>query len=109
MGMTHTRPADWIASIERVRGARVLGVVREGKGLLLEMTEQPTSSNMRRLEQQLIAVGCSDWAWQGTRMRVYWEKRNYSTLLALAITTLAYFLYYDIHLAQALSGWASAP
>lgn len=107
--MTHTRPADWIASIEHVHGATVLGVVREGRGLLLEMTEHPTSSNMRRLEQQLLAAGCSDWAWQGTRMRVYWERRSYNALAALAISTLAYFFYYDIHLAQALGSWAGAP
>ena len=105
MGIKHTRPADWIASIEHVPGARVLGVVREGKGLLLEMNEQPTASNMRLLEQQLLDAGCSDWAWRGTRIRAYWERRNYSTLLALVITAIAYFLYNDIHLAQTVNGW----
>lgn len=108
MGITHTRPADWIASIEHVPGARVLGVVREGKGLLLEINEQPSASKMRLLEQQLLDAGCSDWAWQGTRIRVYWERRNYNTLLALAITAIAYFLYNDIHLAQTINGWTGA-
>ena len=108
MGITHTRPADWMASIEHVQGARVLGVVREGKGLLLEMKEQPSASSMLRIEQQLLAVGCSDWAWQGTRIRVYWERRNYNTILALTITVIAYFLYNDIHLAQTIIGWTGA-
>ena len=109
MGIAHTRPADWITSIERnLPDARVLGVVREGRGLLLEMDEEPSARRMQQVEKQLLAAGCSEWAWQGVRMRVYWERRNYTTYIALAISVLAYFIYNDIHLAQTISRWVGA-
>ena len=97
--------------------ADILGVVRDGKGLLIEMKHIKGihASHVQHCEQKLIAAGVTHWTWNTNngqmQIRAYWDKpSNFlrHSGAALAILLLAAYWFYDVHTAKTISSWLAA-
>ena len=98
--------------------ADVLGVTREGRGLLLHVPGRASAADTHECEQQLLHAGASEWNWTaehgGMRVRAYWHQRRSSrryvaaAAVATAVFGLAYCWWYDVHLTQATARWLAA-
>ena len=102
--------------IQRVRqhlpDAEVLGVLRDGKGLLIEL-DAGSAAQLARCEDRLLRAGATEWSWtlepSGTRVRAYWTPRpRWPFALAAAVLATTAYLCYDVHAAQNVAGWAAA-
>ena len=99
-----------------VPDAEVLGVVRNGTGLLLQLPADSAHADAaQRYEKQLLKAGVREWSWQhtsrGMRVRAYWSPQKYPAWpLALlgAVFATATYLHYDVHAAQVAAGWLAA-
>ena len=104
-----------IQLLERyVPEAEVLGVVREGRGLLLQLPEDSAhAAAVQKYEQMLIKAGVREWTWhhtsRGMRVRAYWSPHDYRHLwprmLLAAVFAVAAYLKYDVHAAQVAARW----
>ena len=111
--MTHLASDREIHLVQRhVPGAEVLGVTREGKGLLLHVPGHATAAETQEREAQLLRAGVREWNWTaesgGMRVRAYWRDKGsqwWRVALAAAVFAAAYVVRYDVHLTQAAAGW----
>ena len=92
--------------------ATVLGVLRDGKGLLLGMPSSSASADtMQRCESALLKAGVTQWSWSmqegELQIRVYWTSGRTWWLVAAVLAILA-FLLYDVHAQQDAAGWLAA-
>lgn len=106
----------WTAQVgQYLPEADVLGVIREGNGLLLLVrdTSAVQASDLDRFQRQLLRAGASGWNWavsnEGLRIRVQWPLTSrWPVKVVLAVLTLTAFIYYDVHSPQAARSWFSA-
>jgi len=105
MPATDQEIREWTDAIKlRVPEAMVVGVIREGNGLLLHIERNEiTADDMRQYEKQLLMAGADGWTWhigqRGARIRVHMGKdRAWAwAIVACAIGVLSLLYFYDIH------------
>ena len=105
MPATDQEIQEWTEAIGRfVPEAKVVGVIREGNGLLLHVERGEISAeDMRNMERALLRAGAHGWAWnigpRGARIRVHMGgKRTWIwAIVACAIGLLSLLYFYDIH------------
>ena len=115
--MQATAGDDEIQLVQRhLPHADVLGVTREGRGLLLRVPGRASAADTSECERQLLRAGASEWNWTaepgGMRVRAYWRhprrsRRRY-VAAAAAVFGLVYCWWYDVHLTQAAARWLAA-
>lgn len=98
--------------------ADVAGVLRDGRGLLLEIDSASdiSAKDIQKYEQQLLRAGVEEWTWeivdQNLQIRAYWPfstiKRAFITLICLTVFFSWFVFYYDIHLAKTARGWTTS-
>ena len=102
----------WTANIgKHMPDADVLGVIREGNGLLLVVRDAAVvrASDLDRFQRQLLRAGASGWNWtascDGLRIRAQWPRKSWWRVKVVAVLALTAFVYYDVHFTQAARGW----
>ncbi len=109
------QPATQV-EIQRVRKylpeAEVLGVLRDGKGLLLEI-KAGSATQLHEGEKALLKAGASEWNWsaeqEGMQIRAYWtDTATTRWPLGAAVLVAAVCIWYDVHLAQNAAEWFAA-
>ena len=94
--------------------AAVVGVLGDGRGLLLALDHMPNATRMQEHEAQLMAAGCTEWTWKAgppLRLRVYWPEPARVTAWSIGIATVLAVicvLFNDIHLAQTVGSGIGA-
>lgn len=96
---------EWTEAIGRlVPEAKVVGVIREGKGLLLHVERgEINADDMRNMERALLRAGADGWTWHigpaGARIRVHMAGKRAWTWPVLGLLLLASIAiyFYDIH------------
>jgi len=98
---------EWTEAIGRfVPEAKVVGVIREGNGLLLNIERgEINAQDMQDMERALLRAGAQGWTWnigpRGARIRVHMAGSHQAAwtwaIVALAIGVLALLYFYDIH------------
>ena len=93
----------WTLALKtHVPEAKVMGVIREGKGLLLDIRASPW------MESKLLRAGAHAWSWNIkdkhiVQARVHFGKKSY---WHWPIIALVVYILYDIHFTEAVGRWA---
>ena len=100
---------------EHVPRATCVGVLRDGRGLLLEVESAAdiNAQDMQKYEKQLLRAGVSEWTWavvdKHLQIRAYWpfstRKKAIITFFISAVFFIFCWFYYDIHVAKTPRSW----
>jgi hypothetical protein len=87
----------WTSLREGIPEVEVIGVLRDGPGVLIRADMPATAENVERLEKAMLAAGATGWDWtydkSGFKIRVYRKRRYWKILPFIFLALWAY----DVH------------
>ena len=98
---------DWTSRLRPALPiAEVIGVLRDGPGVLIRVDMPATAENTQYIEKALVQAGAAGWSWEHEetyKIRVYQRRANYWWLVIVIIA----YLCYDIHIISLARSWIS--